>query len=285
MQTALRRFGLVLGCAILVLWSLLPVYWALVTSLTPTPDINSSTLHFFPQTITLDHYAKLFGIGQTMANDMVVWQQFRAALVNSLITSLAATIICVVLAAAGGYAFVRLHFPGRSVIFTIVVATFAIPGYTVLIPLYRIMTSLRLVDTYTGVTLIYVSAFLPLALWLMRSVYQSLPIAIEEAAQIDGASRLYTLVWIVMPVAAPGLVAAAIITFLGAWGMYMVPLIFSPTMATKPLTILVPEFATKNFVDFGLINAAGSIAIIVPTLIVIFLNRYLVSGLVAGSVK
>jgi multiple sugar transport system permease protein len=285
MQTALRRTGLLLACALLVLWSLLPVYWALVTSLTPTPDLTASTIRFFPETLTFDHYAKLFGVGLTMANDTLVWQQFRAALINSVITSLAATVVCVGLAAAGAYAFVRLSFPGRSLIFTVVVATFAIPGYTVLIPLYRIMTALHLVDTYTGVTLIYVSAFLPLALWLMRSVYQSLPISIEEAARIDGASRLYTLVWIVLPVAAPGLVAAAIITFLGAWGMYMVPLIFSPTMATKPLTILVPEFATKNFVDFGLINAAGSIAIIVPTLIVIFLNRYLVSGLVAGAVK
>jgi len=285
MRALLSRFGLMLACALLVLWSLVPVYWAFATSLTPTPDLTASTVHFFPQTLTLEHYAKLFGIGTTMANDTMVWQQFRAALVNSIVTSLGATILCVALAAAGGYAFVRLNFPGRTVIFILVVATFAIPGYTVLIPLYRIMTTLRLVDTYLGVTLIYVSAFLPLSLWLMRSVYQSLPLSIEEAAQIDGASRLYILVRIVLPMAAPGLVAAAIITFLGAWGQFMVPLIFSPTMATKPLTILVPEFATKNFVDYGLINAAGSVAIIVPTLIVIFLNRYLVSGLVAGAVK
>ncbi|MBP0582791.1 carbohydrate ABC transporter permease [Labrys sp. LIt4] len=285
MRALLSRFGLMLACAVLVLWSLVPVYWAFATSLTPTPDLTASTVRFFPQTLTLDHYAKLFGFGTTMANDTMVWQQFRAALINSIVTALGATILCVALAAAGGYAFVRLNFPGRSVIFILVVATFAIPGYTVLIPLYRIMTTLRLVDTYLGVTLIYVSAFLPLSLWLMRSVYQSLPLSIEEAAQIDGASRLYILVRIVLPMAAPGLVAAAIITFLGAWGQFMVPLIFSPTMATKPLTILVPEFATKNFVDYGLINAAGSVAIIVPTLIVIFLNRYLVSGLVAGAVK
>ncbi|MFT4166887.1 MAG: carbohydrate ABC transporter permease, partial [Microlunatus sp.] len=208
MNAPLRSFGLFVASAALVIWSLLPVYWALVTSLTPTPDLMASTVSFIPRNLTLDHYAKLLGLGSTMANDTLVWQQFRSALFNSIITSLAATIVCMVLAAAGGYAFVRLHFPGRSLIFAIVVATFAIPGYTVLIPLYRIMTAMHLVDTYTGVTLIYVSAFLPLALWLMRSVYQSLPIAIEEAAQIDGAGRLYTLVRIVLPIAAPGLVAA-----------------------------------------------------------------------------
>lgn len=193
--------------------------------------------------------------------------------------------LTVTLAAFGGYAFVRLRFPGRDLIFVLVVATLAIPAYTVMIPLYRLMVSLRLVDTYVGVTLIYVSAFLPLALWLMRSVYQSLPLSTEEAAWLDGAGRLYTLVFIVMPLAAPGLIASAILTFLSAWGQFMVPLVFSPTLATKPLTVLIPEFVSKNYVDYGLMNAAGVLAIVPPILVVLFLNRYLVRGLMAGSGK
>jgi multiple sugar transport system permease protein len=88
----------------------------------------------------------------------------------------------------------------------------------------------------------------------------------------------------VLPLVGPGLTAASILTFLGAWGQYLVPLIFSPS-ATKPLTVLIPEFAGKNFIDYGLITASGSIAIIIPALVVIFLNRYLVSGLLAGSIK
>jgi multiple sugar transport system permease protein len=188
------------------------------------------------------------------------------------------------MSAFGAYAFTRLNFPGRRTLFIALVATLAIPGYAVLIPLYRIMIGLHMVDTYVGVALIYVSAYLPLCLWLMRSIYESLPIALEEAAQLDGASKIYTFVRIVLPLVGPGLTAAAILTFLGAWGQYLVPLIFSPT-ATKPLTVLIPEFATKNFIDYGLITASGSIAIVVPALVVIFLNRYLVSGLLAGSVK
>ena len=94
----------------------------------------------------------------------------------------------------------------------------------------------------------------------------------------------YIFFRIVLPLVGPGLTAAAILTFLGAWGQYLVPLVFSPT-ATKPLTVLIPEFVTKNFIDYGLITASGSIAIIIPALVVIFLNRYLVSGLLAGSVK
>ena len=105
-----------------------------------------------------------------------------------------------------------------------------------------------LVDTYLGVTLIYVSAYLPLTLWLMRSVFDSLPIALEEAARIDGAGRLHVFFFIVLPLVGPGLTAAAILAFIGAWGQYLVPLVYSPT-ATKPLTVLIPEFVTKNFID------------------------------------
>jgi multiple sugar transport system permease protein len=118
----------------------------------------------------------------------------------------------------------------------------------------------------------------------MRSVFESLPIALEEAARIDGAGRLHVFFLIVLPLAGPGLTAAAILTFIGAWGQYLVPLVFSPAH-TKPLTVLIPEFVTKNFIDYGLITASGAIAIVIPALVVIFLNRYLVSGLLAGSIK
>lgn len=272
------------GVAVLLIWSLGPIYWTLASSITPTEDFSARPIHFFPQHFTLDHFSRLFGIDIARIGGVQVWSQFRAALINSIVTSVAATILCVAISALGAYAFTRIQFPGRGFLFAAVVATLAIPGYAVLIPLYRIMISLHLVDTYVGVALIYVSAYLPLSLWLLRSVFEALPIALEEAAQLDGAGRLYIFFNIVLPLASPGLTAAAILTFLGAWGQYLVPLIFSP-QATKPLTVLIPEFVTKNFIDYGLITASGSIAIIIPALVVIFLNRYLVSGLLAGSVK
>ena len=215
---------------------------------------------------------------------MQVWAQFRSALFNSVVTSLAATIFCVAISALGGYAFTRLDFPGRQVLFIAVVATLAIPGYAVLIPLYRLM-----IGAAHGRHLYRHDADLCLGLPAACALADAqrlrfAAVSLEEAAQLDGAGRLYIFFRIVLPLAGPGLTAAAILTFLGAWGQYLVPLIFSPT-ATKPLTVLIPEFATKNFIDYGLITAAGSIAIVVPALVVIFLNRYLVSGLLAGSVK
>ena len=277
----LPELGIALGVALLILWSLGPIYWAIATSLTPLSEIGAKPFHFIPPHLTVNNYERLFGFG----NDGAIWRQFSAALFNSVITSAMSTIVCVLLAALGGYAFARLTFPWRNTLFFCVVATLAIPGYAVLIPLYRLMINLHLIDTYLGITLIYVSAYLPLALWMLRSVFLTLPISLEEAARLDGASRLGILFWIVLPIAAPGLTAVAILTFLGAWGQYIVPLIFSPTLKTKPMTVLIPEFATKNFTDYGMITASGTIAILIPALIVVVLNRYLVSGLLAGSSK
>jgi multiple sugar transport system permease protein len=285
MKTSLHhRVMIWTGTAVLLVWSLGPIYWTVASSVTPTDDFSVRPIHFFPQHLTFDHYSRLLGINVDRIGGVEVWRQFRLALLNSVITSAAATLLCVAVSALGAYAFTRMRFPGRDVLFGLVVATLAVPAYAVLIPLYQIMIKMHLVDTYVGVALIYVSAYLPLSLWLLRSVFEALPLALEEAAQLDGAGRLYILFKIVLPLAGPGLTAAAILTFLGAWGQYLVPLIFSP-QATKPLTVLIPEFVTKNFIDYGLITASGSIAIVIPALVVIFLNRYLVSGLLAGSVK
>ncbi|NLS08091.1 carbohydrate ABC transporter permease [Rhizobium sp. P32RR-XVIII] len=283
-SSLLHRLMIWAGLAVLLIWSLGPIYWTVASSVTPSADFSARPIHFFPQHFTFDHFSRIFGINIARIGGVQVWVQFRAALVNSIVTSLAATFLCVAISALGAYAFTRLEFPGRRILFVAVVATLAVPAYAVLIPLYQIMIKMHLVDTYAGVSLIYVSAYLPLSLWLLRSVFEQLPIALEEAAQLDGAGRLYILFKIVLPLAGPGLTAAAILTFLGAWGQYLVPLIFSP-QATKPLTVLIPEFVTKNYIDYGLITASGSTAIVIPALVVIFLNRYLVSGLLAGSVK
>ncbi|MBY2915619.1 carbohydrate ABC transporter permease [Rhizobium leguminosarum] len=283
-STIAYRMMIWTGVVVLLIWSLGPIYWTIASSVTPSEDFSTRPINFFPQHFTLDHYSRLLGINIARIGGVEVFKQFRAALLNSVVTSIAATLLCVAISSLGAYAFTRLQFPGRKALFVAVVATLAIPAYAVLIPLYQIMIKLHLVDTYLGVSLIYVSAFLPLSLWLLRSVFEALPISLEEAAQLDGAGRLYIFFNIVLPLAGPGLTAAAILTFLGAWGQYLVPLIFSP-QATKPLTVLIPEFVTKNFIDYGLITASGSIAIVIPALVVIFLNRYLVSGLLAGSVK
>ncbi len=137
-----QRILLGIGFTVLILWSIGPIYWAIATSLTPTPDLMSQPIHFFPQRLTAYHYERLAGFGYIASNDVTVALQFRNALVNSIITSVLATVISVFLATLGGYAFARLTFPGRTVIFFVVIATIGILIISVLLVLAPILARL-----------------------------------------------------------------------------------------------------------------------------------------------
>ena len=195
----------------------------LARAVTPSAEFSARPIHFFPS-ISPSCISSDPRIESTESAACRSGGEFRSALFNSIVTSgrryraLRRSCRCSRPTPS------RLQFPGREVLFFAVVATLAVPGYAVLIPLYRLMVSLRQIDAYLGVTLIYVSAFLPLCLWLLHGVMDALPRSLEEAARIDGAGRMRILFSIIAPIAAPGLAAAAILTFLGAWGQYLVPL-------------------------------------------------------------
>lgn len=282
-----RQTGRAFVLLLILVWSLGPIYWAVVTSLSHSGDLATRPPHWLPPSLTLEHYAALLG-GTSQFRGMVtqsLWPAFRQAGLNSIISALGTTLVVLVTAALAGYAFARLRFFGRDLIFWLVVGTMALPAYAVMIPLYRLMITLGLIDTQTGLIAIYTSAFAPLAVWMMRSYYMAIPVALEEAAMIDGCSRLQALVRIVLPSAAPGLVAVALLTYLSSWSQFLIPLVFAPTSATKPLTVLVTEFVTKYSINYGLMTAAGLITILPPMILVFLLNRHIVSGLVSGAVK
>jgi multiple sugar transport system permease protein len=171
------------------------------------------------------------------------------------------------------------------VLFYAVLATMAFPAQTTLIPLYRIMSTFGLVNTYSGIVLVYVSGFLPLATWILHSYMSSLPISIEEAGQVDGAGRMQVLWHIVLPLARPGIISTAIITFLFAWAQFLFPLVLSSDLSTQPLTVVIAALQGRHLVPFALLSAAGVFALAVPAVIAVSLNRYIVSGLLSGSVK
>jgi multiple sugar transport system permease protein len=178
-----------------------------------------------------------------------------------------------------------MEFRFGKVLFYSVLFTMAFPPYTTLIPLYRIMTDLGLVNTYTGIVLVYVSGFLPLATWILYNYMSSLPVAIEEASQVDGASRMQVLWHVVLPLSLPGVISTAIITFLFAWAQFLFPLVLSSDLSTQPLTVVIAALQGRHTIPLTLMSAAGIIAIIVPAVIALTLNRYIVSGLLSGSVK
>ena len=271
----LRRFGIVL----IVVWSLTPVYWAVNTSLQTDVQVASKPAHYLPPTPTLRNYRAVVSGGGDIPNAI------RRSTVNIFIECGVATIITVALATLAAYAFARLRFRGSKILFFAVLATMAFPAYTTLIPLYKIMSTFGLVNTYTGIILVYVSGFLPLATWILHSYMSSLPLAIEEAGRVDGASRMQVLWHVVLPLAVPGIISTAIITFLFAWAQFLFPLVLSSDLSTQPLTVAIAALQGRHLVPFTLLSAAGVYAIAVPALIVVTLNRYIVSGLLSGSVK
>jgi multiple sugar transport system permease protein len=262
------------GFAVVLLWSLVPIYWSLKTSLETEAAANAQ--NYVPLHPTLGNYAALLTRGGDLPG------QIRRATLNIVIECGAATIVTVVLATLAAYAFARMKFRGRQPLFYAVLATMAFPAYTTLIPLYRIMSDFNLVNTYAGIVLVYVSGFLPLATWVLHNYFTNMPIGLEEAALIDGASRLRVLRYIVLPLARPGIISTALITFLFAWAQFLFPLVLSTDSSTQPLTVVIAALQGRHVVPTTLLNAAGVFAIAVPALLALAFNRYIVNGLLAG---
>lgn len=277
----MRRISIArpLGIAFIVVWTLLPLYWVLNMSLQSDAQISAKPANYLPPTPSLSNYATLLGGGSDISSSI------RQSTVNIVIECAGATVITVVLATLAAYAFARMKFRGRTPLFYAVLATMALPAYATLIPLYQIMSALGLVNTYTGIVLVYVSGFLPLATWILYNYMSSLPISLEEAGQVDGASRMSVLWHIVLPLARPGIVSTAIITFLSAWAQFLFPLVLSSDLSTQPLTVVIAALQGRHTVPYSLMSAAGVVAVAVPAAIAVVLNRYIVSGLLTGSVK
>ncbi len=268
-----------LAVTLMVVWSIVPIYWAAKTSLQTESAARSRPAQYVPLQPTFDNFRSLLD-GQSDVS-----RGIRRSMVNIVIECGAATLLTVALAALAAYAFARFEFRGRNLVFYAVLATMAFPPYTTLIPLYRIMSGFGLVNTYTGIVLVYVSGFLPLATWVLHNYFVSIPHSIEEAGLIDGAGRLQVFWHLVLPLALPGVISTALITFLFAWAQFLFPLVLSTDLSTQPLTVLIAALQGRHIVPMTLMSAAGILAIAIPAVIALVFNRYIVNGLLAGSTK
>ena len=277
-----RLLGRSAAIAVILAWSLFPIYWALNTSLSTLSGADSTPAHYVPSPLVATSYREVLGIGG--AGGSLPGQLWRS-LLNSTIESGGAMILTVVVAVFAAYAFARLRFKFKRTIFVSVLATLLLPAYATLIPLYRIMASLGLVNTYIAVIGVYVSGFLPLAIWILYNYFNSIPAELEEAAFVDGASPVKALLRVVIPVAAPGIAAAAIITFLLGWAQFLFPLILTTDISTQPVTVIVAALNQQRVVPFTLLMACGVLAAAIPGVLALVLNRYIVQGITAGSIK
>ncbi len=259
---------------------LAPLAWTLLASVSPQSDIVAKPARWWPSEPYFDRYVTIL-----FDPTSPVGTSFRAAFLNSLVVGCATVAISMLVGIFGAYAFSRLRFPLRRTTLMIFLSTYMLPQVALLIPLYLILSSLGLLDTTVGLILVDCALVIPFTLWILSNYFATIPADLEEAARIDGTTRLGALFRVILPSAKPGIFAAMMFAFLLAWDEFMYALIFTSTDAAKTLPVAIAEFAGRYTTDFGLVAAGGLIASIPPVVIALIFQRQVVSGLAAGAVK
>ena len=286
MRTRLR-YATGTAAVLLLVWSLAPILWILISSISLRTELYSRPPHWFPLEPTFDAYKKVLISGESFrgGGGIAAARLFRAGLWNSLVVSVAATALVMFFAPLQGYAFSRLRFQGSRLIFYAIIGIIALPSWPVLIGLFSTFSTLNLLDTKTGLILLSFTFRLPFEIWFMRGYFESVPSEIEDAARIDGCTRLQTLIKVSIHVVMPGLIAVSIVSFLHTWNMFAAPLVLTYTLQSKPLTVTITEFIGQYYVHWDLMSAATILAMIPPILMVVFFQKYIIRGLSAGAIR
>ncbi len=274
---ALEMFlGLILAVIVLA-----PVVWMLLSSVMLPVDLTAKPLKFIPDTLTFERYAQIFR-SETSSDPAYV---FRMALGNSLIVAVCVTLLSLVTGTMAAYAFAHVRFRGKGPLMMVILFTYMLPPAALIIPLYRIFTSLHWLDRKAPLIILYLSFIIPFIIWVMQDFFGSISRTFEEAAQVDGATRLQTLIHIFLPIARPGAIATGILAFLMSWDEFFYALIFTSSLNSKTMTIAIEEFNGKFTIDYGMISTAGILGSLIPVLITVIFQKYIVMGMTAGGVK
>jgi len=261
--------------AILGLWTIFPVYWQLATSLRADVDLYTPVVSLIPRNLTLDHYAKVFA----------PTSQLTTQLKNSMIVALGATLVSIVLGSMAGYALTRLQFMGRAGLARVLVYAYLAPGTILFIPLYVMMSNLGLRDNLLGVMLAHLTFSVPFATWMLMGYFKTIPAELEEAAMVDGATRVTILTRIVLPLAAPAVVVVAVFAFTFSWNEFLYALVLLQSKDKMTAPIGLTAFTVGDVFYWGQMMAAATIMSIPPLLLYLFGQRWVVAGWTAGAVK
>ncbi|GFG67322.1 trehalose transport system permease protein SugB [Mycobacterium kubicae] len=259
---------------LVVAYALLPVLWILSLSLKPSSMVKDGKL--IPATVTLDNYRGIF------RSDV-----FGSALVNSIGIGLTTTLIAVVIGAMAAYAVARLEFPGKRVLIGATLLISMFPAISLVTPLFNIERAVGLFDTWPGLILPYITFALPLAIYTLSAFFREIPWDLEKAAKMDGATPGQAFRKVIVPLAAPGVVTAAILVFIFAWNDLLLALSLTATKAAITAPVAIANFTgTSQFEEPTGSIAAGAVVITIPIIIfVLIFQRRIVAGLTSGAVK
>jgi multiple sugar transport system permease protein len=283
-----RLIFIYLACLVVLFWALAPIYWVMVSSISTRTELYAKPYKiWFPSQPTLEHYVDLFTSGAKYRDGgfSPTAGLIGAGMRNSLIVSVTTAAFVTVIATGAGYIFARLRFRGKQVSFFFLMLMMPLPIWVSLIALFFLMTQLNLLDTPQGLILLFTVFHLPLSIWLMSTFIRDIPQEIEDAALVDGCNRWQLVGQIVIPLARPGMIAVFLVALLTTWNNFLIPLIFTRSSSSQPLTVVLTLFIGQYEVAWEDMAAAAVVTMLPPFLMALFFQRYLVRGLTMGAVK
>ncbi|MDQ0393909.1 carbohydrate ABC transporter permease [Labrys monachus] len=275
----LAAAGHAVGLFLAMLFICLPGAWIVLNALRPTVEIMAKPPVWIPQSLSLDAFTAMFGAaGQ---GGVPVFDYFR----NSLIISVTSTVIALGVGMAGGYAFARFRFKGKSALFLAFMLTRTVPGVALMLPLFIVYSRLHIIDTDFALILTYVALNIPFTIWLIDGFFRQVPRDLAEAAQIDGCTRWQAFWTVEFPLAGPGIASSGIFAFLTSWNEFALASQLTRSVASRTLPPGLLDYTSEFTIDWrGM--CALAVVMIVPALALTFIvQKHLVSGLTSGAVK
>jgi len=258
---------------LIIVFAIGPYLWMMLTSVKPDADITQYPLRYWPSAVTFQHY-----------DDLLAHTSFAANLLNSLIVAIGAVLVGLAVSVPAAYAFSRFRFAGRRVLMTQFLVINMFPIVLLIIPLFVLMRNLGLLDTFFGIIAGHSTFAIPFAIWMLTSYMNSIPKEIDDAAFVDGASRLQTIRLVLLPLLMPGLATTAIYIFVTSWNEYLFAMMLSGDNV-RTVTVALQHFIGEFTVQWGLLTAGGTLIAIPVTILFLIVQRRLVSGLTSGAVK
>jgi multiple sugar transport system permease protein len=257
-----------------VLVSVFPLIWIFKMSIVTKDELYASPPTILPADPTGAEYVQIFSD-----------PSFQQALLNSTIIAGVTTVLCLFFGSICAYAIARLRFRFRGTVLTLILAISFFPAVAIIAPLFIQFTAIGIIDTYWSVIIADTVFALPLTIWLLVAFFRELPVDLEDAAKVDGATTIQAFQKVIVPLAAPGVFTTAILTFIFAWNEFLFANTFLFDTSTQPVTVVIPNFSTVYTTDYGA-QAAAAVVVTVPLVIMVLIfQRRIVSGLTAGAVK
>lgn len=279
MKFLFRKLALTFITLLFLIFTLGPIIWCFIISISPEKEMFSSSVNLLPQHPTFENYRMLLDFNSRQS------EIFMRGLFNSIEAVFITLLIGIPVCLMAAYALSRFDFKFKAFIRTSLLITIVIPVFTTIIPLYDMFSKAGFLDNSFWLSIVYVSSFLPMITWILSNYMNTIPRELDEAAFLDGCGRVGVFFKIILPNSYPIIFAVILMIFLLTWSQYQIPMILASSLQTKPLSMIVAEFTNRDMTQYGITAAAGILALLPPTVVAVIFRKSLILGMAQGSVK